>query len=91
MQHSEVRQAILAQHEELRGLLRSLDELAGSAAQSDDACVPALREIGIYVHDKLVEHLNFEDRYLVPAIRDTDGWPGPRCGRLRADSVAYST
>ncbi len=69
MQPSEVRQAIVAQHEELRGLLRSLDELARRAAEADDACVPALREIGIYAHDKLVEHLNFEDRYLVPAVR----------------------
>ncbi len=87
MQHSEVRQAILAQHEELRGLLRSLDELARSAAQSDDACVPALREIGIYVHDKLVEHPNFEDRYLVPAIRDIDGWGEERSNLLAREHV----
>ena len=47
MHPSEVRQAILAQHEELRGVLRSLDELARRAAESDDACLPALREIGV--------------------------------------------
>ncbi len=41
MQSSEVCQAIVAQHEELRGLLRSLDELARRAPKADDACVPA--------------------------------------------------
>ena len=65
-----------ALHEELRGLLRSLDELARRAAESDDSCVPALREIGVSAHQKQVAHLDFEDRYLVPAIRDAP--PGAR-------------
>ena len=87
MQPSEVRQAIVAQHEELRGLLRSLDELARRAAEADDACVPALREIGFHLHDKLVAHLDFEDRYLVPAIRDADGWGEERANLLAQEHV----
>ena len=87
MQPSEVRQAILTQHEELRGLLRSLEELARRAAESDDSCVPALREVGVYAHGKLVEHLDFEDRYLVPAIRAADGWGEERGNLLAREHV----
>ena len=87
MEPSEVREAILAQHEELRGLLHSLEELARRAAKSDDACVPALREIGVHAHDKLIAHLDFEDRYLVPAIRDAEGWGEERANLLAREHV----
>ena len=87
MNPGEVRQAILVQHEDLRGLLRSLDELASRAAEADDSCVPALREIGVLAHDKLVTHLDFEDLYLVPAIRDVDGWGEERANLLAREHV----
>ena len=76
MRPSEVRQAIVVQHEDLRGLLHLLAELARRASEADDVCVPALREVEIYTHDKLVEHLNFEQRDLFQyATRGGDG-PG---------------
>ena len=39
------------------------------------------------MHDKLVAHLDFEDRYLVPTIRDVDAWGEERANRLAQEHV----
>jgi hypothetical protein len=82
MEPSRVREAILEQHADLRERLAELRALAASATGSDEQAAIALRESGLQVLAILGSHLDFEDRYLVPALREVDAW-----GDERADLV----
>ena len=81
MQASEVRSIILAEHEVIRGMLREIDTIAkGAITSGGDASM--LRGRGRALHQKLVAHLDLEDRVLVPALRDSDGWGEERARQL---------
>ncbi len=80
MNPSEVREMILADHQEIRQLLERVEELAGPEAGAER--MAELRERGRALHDKFVRHLDLEDRYLVPAVRDADGWGEERARQI---------
>jgi len=82
MRPSEIRKTILEQHQELRGLLAKVDALAKRAVAGEAGCAEELRQSGRTLLDKLVAHLDLEDRSLVPAVRDADAWGEERAARL---------
>ena len=72
MRASEIRTAILAEHEAIRGVLCAVDSLAEALA-SGTGEVEALRQQSLVLHRRLATHLDFEDRALVPAVREAGG------------------
>ena len=81
MRPSQVRSAILGEHEEIRAILGAVDALAGTP-QVGPKEVEALRQQSLVLHRRLIAHLEFEDRHLVPAVRDADAWGEERARRL---------
>jgi hemerythrin-like domain-containing protein len=69
MKPSEVRERILADHEALRRRLAALEEQARRVAAGAADAAPLLRAEGEALLDLLREHLSWEDRHLVPALR----------------------
>jgi len=81
MRPSEVRERVLADHEELRGRLERLERLAlAAAAGSDDA--RALRGEAESFLDRLAIHMGWEDLHLVPVLREADSWGEVRIERF---------
>jgi hypothetical protein len=74
-----VREAVLDQHRELRGLLRGVLDECASPAQDDDRerFVRMIRDL----RRRFDAHLEFEERELAPVLAIVDHW-GPE--RLRA-------
>lgn len=66
---SAARDAILAQHEQVRGLAGELSELAGTSATSAEAA-RSLRTKSLALCATLEEHIRFEDSVLEAALRD---------------------
>lgn len=78
MDPSEVRRTVLAEHRRIRNALDDLQELAhggGSTAQLQQACQQLL--------PSLLDHIDLEDRILVPALREADAF-----GDVRVDMLA---
>ena len=66
---SEARDAILAQHEHLRGLATDVSELAGLSTTRSEAA-ERLRTKTLELCTILEEHMRFEDSVLEAALRD---------------------
>jgi iron-sulfur cluster repair protein YtfE (RIC family) len=66
------RALILAQHRELRGLLRTGAVLAGAASRGDRPCLDELPNLIESLRDKFVEHLSFEEATLVCVLERGD-------------------
>jgi hypothetical protein len=81
MRNSEIRQTILDDHAALRGLFASLRDLlrseGGGAGRE-----PAVRSLGAALRERFLTHLDLEDRYLVPALREVDAWGEERANRV---------
>ena len=78
MRPSEVRQRILDDHAALRRLLADIQETLGGSAPH----APAIRALGESLRQRLLEHLELEERTLVPALRTLDAWGEERAARL---------
>lgn len=66
---STARDAILAQHEHIRGLAGDVSELAGVSTSSSETCEP-LRTKALALCATLEAHIRFEDSMLEAALRD---------------------
>jgi WS/DGAT/MGAT family acyltransferase len=73
---SELREAVLAQHAVISELLDEVESAARRVQGGDGSVLPRLRERGRELHARMAEHLDFEDRFLVPVVRSVDAW-GP--------------
>lgn len=85
MQPSEVRRRILDDHRELRTLLLSLETLGRDVLAGARDHVGALRLEGEALHERLLEHMRWEDLYLAPALEDADSWGRERAAALESD------
>ena len=70
---SDLRDAIVAQHGELRGLVTSAVEAAERAARAPGT-VESLQRAALTLYEALATHMAFEDRALAAALRDVIGW-----------------
>lgn len=85
MRASRVRERILSDHEELRGLLDEVDQQAFRVAQGAEEAVGRLRALGLQLLTRFSEHLGLEDRVLAPALRRAGPAGRDRAARLDAD------
>lgn len=86
MTPSEIRIRVLADHEELRGHLVGLEKLTHAVRRdATDGDARRLREITRVLLDQLSKHMRWEERYLLPALRDADAWGEERAARLLGD------
>jgi iron-sulfur cluster repair protein YtfE (RIC family) len=69
MKPREIRHYILTDHAFLRGMLDELDQRAFRVLEGREEELPTLRDYGLLFHSKFAEHLDFEDRFLAPALR----------------------
>lgn len=83
MKPSEVRRLVLEDHDLLRRLLDEIDTLAIQFEQGSEQVGGRLRTRGQRLYEKLGEHLELEDRLLVPALRAVG-----REGKERAERLS---
>jgi iron-sulfur cluster repair protein YtfE (RIC family) len=76
------RALILAQHHDLRGLLRTGAVLAGAASRGDRPCLNELPNLIESLRDKFKEHVTFEEATLAPVLRKGDSQNASRADRL---------
>jgi len=83
---SEIREQVFAQHRALSHLLDGVEvALSRFRRGGGPEHIEVLRERGRRLHDRLVEHLAFEDRFLVPTIREIDAWGEERARAIECD------
>lgn len=85
MNPSEIRRHILDDHQKLRGMLLSLEALGHEVLAGDRQHLGALRVEGETLHERLLEHMHWEDVYLVPALREADAWGVERAHQIEDD------
>lgn len=79
---SVIRKQILHQHRELRAMLEEIQELSEHVLQGEQDCEAPLRKQAEALYESLGRHLDVEDAFLAPALRDTDAF-----GKDRADQL----
>jgi len=82
MRDSQVRRTILDDHAWLSELFRDADAIARRVEAGDHALTGRLRERAHAMHDRFLRHLEFEEAFLVPALRDSDAWGEERAAEL---------
>lgn len=82
---AEVRARVLAEHAELRAVIRDVDRLAGAVAAEDLRCAPLLRERAAALYRLLAVHMEGEERDLAPLIYRIDAWGPVRLEQMRRD------
>ena len=85
MRPSEIRKRVLSDHEDLRGRLAALEQVARATLAGTAGAAAGLREAAEALLDRLAVHMTWEDRYLVPVLRVADGWGDARSGRLAGE------
>jgi iron-sulfur cluster repair protein YtfE (RIC family) len=89
MERDELRERLLAQHRQLRGLLQNVHEhteriRAGGGAPAVDGLRNVLRDL----RDSTVAHLAEEDACLRPLLPDIDAWGPQRMALMEKEHVA---
>ncbi len=79
---SQVREHVLHDHEGLRRRLLEIERLARDVVANDRQHVAGLRARSQELLDTLAEHMRWEDRYLSPALEDSDAWGPERAEQL---------
>jgi hypothetical protein len=85
MQPSELRDRILADHVALRGILDHVAGLAEELAGGERQLTGPLRLAAEELVERLERHMQWEDRYLAPALRRADAWGEERARQLDRD------
>jgi len=85
MTPGELREQILAEHAKLRRMLADLEECSKSALGRGPAGREELRTMGEQLLFDLEQHMQHEDRHLIPALRTIDSWGAERAARVEAD------
>jgi len=85
MQASEVRRRILTDHQRLRRDLERLERLANQIRQGLPIPLAMLREDIERLFVWLRAHMEWEESYLLPALREADAWGAERGERLIRD------
>jgi hypothetical protein len=82
---STVRDEVLAQHDELRALLRATVDALARQAEAGDVDEGRLRELGRELCGRFHEHLLYEDENLVPVLAVLDTWGPERVRELHTE------
>jgi hemerythrin-like domain-containing protein len=79
---SQVRRVILDEHRWLREVLADAGEIARRVEAGDHERAGHLRERAQRLRQRFLQHLDFEEEQLIPALRDADDWGEERAGLL---------
>ncbi len=79
------RALILAQHQELRGLLRTGAVLAGAASRGDRPCLNELPNLIESLRERFSEHLAFEEASVLPMLQSGDQMDPPRAELMKQE------
>jgi len=82
MRPTEVREYVLADHEALREQLNRIERLAGEVRAGQAPSPSGLRGEAEALLDRLAVHMHWEDRHLVPVLREADSWGDVRVERF---------
>lgn len=85
MQPSEVRIRVLHDHEALRERLDELEDLVRDVERGNGERALSLRMHAVELLRALENHMQWEDCYLVPVLRESDAWGPERVKRFDAD------
>jgi hypothetical protein len=85
MRPSEVRRQVLADHAALRDKLSRLQKVAQQVLEGERSLLGALRLEGEALLKLLLEHIQWEDVNLDPALRRSDVWGDERAAQLARD------
>jgi iron-sulfur cluster repair protein YtfE (RIC family) len=90
MEPSEVRRRVLRDHQSLCQRVEQVESLAEEViggGQAPDGLCEATGEL----LRALTDHMSWEDRHLVPALRDADAWGPERVARFEAEHLQQRT
>ena len=87
MRPSEVRERVLADHEELRHRLGPIERMARAVLAQQPCSPSALRQETEALLDRLAIHMRWEDLHLVPVLREADGWGDVRIDRFAKEHL----
>lgn len=82
---AEVRELVLAQHQALRRLLRSALDAAETESRAPRPRSIDLMRFTWELQRRFAAHLDFEERFMFPALREADGWGPQRVAMLTAE------
>jgi len=82
---SALREAVLEQHAVLSELLDAVEVAARRVQGGDGSVLQLLRDRGRELHARMSEHLEFEDRCLVPVVRAIDAWGPERAQQIEEE------
>ena len=85
MRPSAIRRRVLDDHQLLRAMALSLEQLAVEVSGGNRALLGPLRLEGETLLARLEEHMYWEDRYLRPALLASEAWGAQRARRLDDD------
>ena len=85
MKPSEVRRQVLADHAALRDKLSCLQKVAQQVLEGERSQLGTLRFEGEALLKMLLEHIQWEDVNLDPALRRSDVWGDQRAAQLARD------
>ncbi|MGB5808964.1 MAG: hemerythrin domain-containing protein [Polyangiales bacterium] len=81
---SEVRRRVLTQHREIETMLAELEQGAAKLVEGG-AIVEKVKRAAYALRGILELHLRFEERYMVPAISEADGFGPERARHLHSE------
>jgi hemerythrin-like domain-containing protein len=79
---SEVRRRVLTDHEALRARLEEIEDLVVVVEEGGAERELSLRMRAVEFLDALERHMQWEERHLVPVLRDSDAWGPERVERF---------
>ena len=85
MRPSEVRSRILDDHEIIRAMLQSVERVSSEVIRGKSQLTGAMRFEGETLMERLLEHMQWEDLHLRPALCEADTWGQERAERLDRD------
>jgi iron-sulfur cluster repair protein YtfE (RIC family) len=81
--HEELRQQLIAQHADLRALLKRMDALCDKLEKSRaSGAKDQLRNVLGELEERASRHVLFEDDLLTPVLKDVDAWGPLRAAQL---------
>ena len=85
MRPSEIRQRMIRDHDALRWLCVRVEFAANRVLAGDEASEEALDVAGAELYRLLLDHLEHEERVLLPVLGDVDAWGPERVARVEAE------
>jgi iron-sulfur cluster repair protein YtfE (RIC family) len=85
MEPSEVRRRVLADHERLRRDVEQIESFAREILEGLRMPISALRAKAKDLVARLRAHMQWEESYLLPALREADAWGAERAEHLVRD------